>query len=441
MQFPYTVIQYLPPPLAERWNTFFAGEDHDRQRYVEEGIWRRTQDEANADQSGWSGAEDARRRIVHYRNQYALAGTRLVLVDWYLYYCVSYPAREIAEAAVALGRDLTAGGWSPAESGEWVRGDLRCHLVEFERHPQDEYAGRRLPLDYRSLEVVLTSAGFTPDTALRNRPWDVLAGGIRVKDTRGEPTITPDLSALAQFLPFQVEVGCGTSVEAGIPPLHRLHEIYRVTDRSDNIPGTGDPFILDAVGDVLLHEVLATPRAKFGELVEMFTACFLAEATPALTALAALADAGHLVGPVITNNFDVLCARAGLGECFVRRYDERIPDVPILPQARSLLVVGNHADRRKVQARFRAAGLPIFFLDPEGFHQDDGSFIPYPLESALTGDRVCHQTAAEGLPALVKILGLEPGANRAVASTLPSPRTSGSASLDQDQEQAPCVSL
>jgi hypothetical protein len=35
---------------------------------------------------------------------------------------------------------------------------------------------------------------------------------------------------------------------------------------------------------------------------------------------------GPPVGPVITNNFDVRTARVGLEECFVRRYDQKIPD-------------------------------------------------------------------------------------------------------------------
>lgn len=64
----------------------------------------------------------------------------------------------------------------------------------------------------------------------------------------------------------------------------------------------------------------------------MYRACFTASPTPALRALRQLADAGHLVGPVITNNFDALAARAGLAEHCVRRYDEIIPDVPLLPR-------------------------------------------------------------------------------------------------------------
>lgn len=79
----------------------------------------------------------------------------------------------------------------------------------------------------------------------------------------------------------------------------------------------------------------------------MLRACFLAEPTPAMWALRELMDAGHLVGPVITNNFDVLAARAGLDECFMRRYDQAVPEVEWVDGGKALLVVGLHADRRR----------------------------------------------------------------------------------------------
>ncbi|MEI5036224.1 hypothetical protein RB201_36945 [Streptomyces sp. S1A(2023)] len=64
-----------------------------------------------------------------------------------------------------------------------------------------------------------------------------------------------------------------------------------------------------AAGSRLLRRVLTAD----------FRACFPAEPTPAMWALKELMDAGHLVGPVITNNFDVLAARAGLDECSMGR--------------------------------------------------------------------------------------------------------------------------
>ncbi|MGK5559210.1 hypothetical protein ACSNOI_47195, partial [Actinomadura kijaniata] len=110
------------------------------------------------------------------------------------------------------------------------------------------------------------------------------------------------------------------------------------------------------------------------------------------------------VGPIITHNFDVLCGRAGLAEHYVRRYDQKIPQVPMPEQARALLVIGLHADRRAVQARARQRGLPVFFLDPEGFTRGDGRFVPYLIEGARAGERVCRQPALTELPKLAALL-------------------------------------
>jgi hypothetical protein len=401
MKLPYPIIE-LDAGLRDRWDKHFGGA-HDRERYVEEGIWRRTQDTSNVEQSNWRPGDDGRRRIVHYRYRYDVVGDTIAMVEFYLYNCVTYPADEIGTYLGQIGSWLTAGGWRAVENEVWIRGDLRCTVEHLEVHPEDVLANRPTPEGFASLEVCVRSHNCDLPVEVRRRPWEVLAGGIRKKDRRGAPEIVDCLSGLADYLPFQVEVGCGVSVEAGIPPLHRLHEIYRVTKRHDNRPGAKDSFILDAASDPLVREVLTSCVEKFVDFVEMFRTCFVAEPTPALDALRTLAERGFLVGPVITNNFDVLAARAGLAECFVRRYDQIVPDVPFYPEARALLVVGNHADRRKVQARARERGMKIFFLDPEGFWVD-GTFSPYPLESALDGDILCQKEAAEGLPELARLL-------------------------------------
>jgi hypothetical protein len=400
MKLPHPVLE-LDDTRRDRWNTCFAG-DHDRPRYIEEGIWRRTQHPENAEQSGWAPESSSRRRIVHYRYRYGCSRRHLELQEFYLYHCLTIPRAEIDIYEKEVVRLLVNGGWA-RHGSQWRREDLICRPIRYAVHPKDVEAGRTMPADHASYEVVIRSENCNLADSVINHPWYVLAGGIRIKDRRGNPTIVDDLSSIKQYLPFQVEVGCGTSFEAGVPPLHRLHEIYRVTSREDNMPGTYS-FTLDPDQDTLLREVLVTPEEKFVELVEMFRAWFLAEPTPALESLKKLAERGHLVGPVITNNFDVLTARAGLDECFVRRYDQRIPEVPLLPEARSLLVVGNHADRRKVQARARERGMRLFFLDPEGFRLD-GQFASYPLESAQTGDILCRKEASAGLTELVRLLG------------------------------------
>nr|WSX54089.1 hypothetical protein OG409_37350 [Streptomyces sp. NBC_00974] len=139
----------------------------------------------------------------------------------------------------------------------------------------------------------------------------MLTHGVRVKDIPGQPVYAEDLAQLTDFLPFQVEVGCGVSYEAGIPPLHRLHEMYHVNEIEDEQLGKGFTFVLAPGRDPLLAEMFLDTEDKVGELSDMYRACFTAEVTPALRALKRMEEAGHLVGPFITNNFDALGARAG----------------------------------------------------------------------------------------------------------------------------------
>ncbi|MFH8591223.1 hypothetical protein [Streptomyces rimosus] len=405
MELPFIVVDQLTPQQERDWHAFFGTRGADRPRDIEEGIWRRTQEQATAAQSGWQPG-DARRRIVHYRYRYGLATTTgapaLALRQLYLYHHAAAPADEIGAHWETVRTALREGGWKP-EGGRWVRGDLRVTpTLHSAPHPEDLRAGRTLPRGYACLDVQITSSGYVPPPASRRRPWEVLASGIRQKAAPGIFRRIPDLTPIADHLPFQAEVGCGTSWEAGIPALHRLHEIYRVTTREDDAPGVHG-FVLRPQDDPLLAEFLTAPEEKAEECVEMYRACFQARPTPALTALKELHDAGYLTGPVITNNFDVLAARAGLRECFVRRYDQTVPDVEWGRGARALLVVGLHADRRQVAARARERGMQVIHCDPEGFW-NAGVFHPYPLEGPQDGDLVCNTPAGEALPALARHL-------------------------------------
>ena len=409
MYLPHPVIEQMTEDQVKTWSQYFAGTGHERPRNLEEGIWRRTQDPANAEQSGWSTDSSGRRRIVHYRYNYGLDYSqpipRLVLEDLYLYVSVTAPGEEIDAYRADIDTWLARGRWR-ATGGRWRRGDLDVTVTDWPVHPQDERADRDVPPGWRSMDVSFTSEAFTHvPRQVRNLPWDVLAGGIRIKDQRGTPTYAPDLTPLLDFLPFQVEIGCGLSIEADIPPLHYLHEVYRVTDRRDNALTQTHAFTLTPAADTLVREMLLDAPGKAESLTRMFAACFTAEPTGAHRALKALSDAGHMVGPVITHNFDVLAARAGLPEVFVRRYDQKIPPVPLLPESRALLVVGLHADRRAVQERARARGKQIVFVDPEGL-MEDGVFKEYPIEGAREGDIVVNAGATEALMRLCELLNI-----------------------------------
>ncbi|MGW0971823.1 hypothetical protein [Streptomyces sp. NPDC002516] len=407
MKFPVTVIDQLDETQLRRWHDYF-GVTADRPRFEEEGIWRRTQQKETASNSGWTDGRDARRRIVHYWHQYGLVDTTgapaLAMQQMYVYHSVAAPQAEIDEAWEQNHTMLAEGGWQQTGPGRFELGDLRVHTNRVEEHPEDLRAGRRLPEGYQVIDTTFTSVNTFPPKVIRRRPWEVLTHGIRVKDTPGEPVYAEDLAQLTDFLPFQVEVGCGVSYEAGIPPLHRLHEIYHVNEIEDEQLRKGFTFVLAPGRDPLLAEMFLNTEEKVGELSDMYRACFNAEVTPALHALKRLEAAGHVVGPFITNNFDALGARAGFEEEFMRRYDQRIPPVTLRPDAKALLVIGLHADRRQVAKRAREAGLKVFLVDPEGFGRPDGSWFEYPLEAPQTGDVVVRKTAADAIGDLEQLL-------------------------------------
>lgn len=397
-------LVFIVAPLTARqraaWDEHFSVAGAERDRRIEEGLWRRTQELENRSTSGWSSPEDRRRRILHYRFEFDVVDDgsehgALAVIDTYLYYSIALPHDELLQQSAQLREAFAAGGWAAQEGpGEaYTFRDLVAQFDEYEVHPQDVAYDRSLPADYRSLDVTIHLSA-VPE-ARRALPWDVLAGGMRKPDTRGKPEIVDDVARILGYAPFQVEAGCGLSVEAGIPALHFLHELYRVTRRSDK------SFIFEPEDDDVLAAFLRDPAERTVVHSQMYLACLEATGASCHASLAQLARDGIVVGDVVTNNFDGLVARAGLSERYVRRYDEQVPAVDFHPDARALLIIGSHADRRKVQARARALGLTIVYLDLEGFWED-GVFHDYPLEGPQDGDLLWRVPASEGLAALVE---------------------------------------
>ncbi|MFD4376623.1 hypothetical protein [Streptomyces sp. NPDC058486] len=175
--------------------------------------------------------------------------------------------------------------------------------------------------------------------------------------------------------------------------------------RNRRTDAKGYTFTLAPADDLLVKEVLTDTEHKVGDMVSMFRTIVLAEPTSAHQILKALHDAGHIVGPVATHNFDRLFARAGLEEAFMRRCDQRTPHMPFPDGAKAILVIGNHADRRRVQARARERGLKIFFLDTEGL-TENGVYKPYLIEGAREGDIVVRSEAIRALNKLAELLGV-----------------------------------
>jgi hypothetical protein len=265
-------------------------------------------------------------------------------------------------------------------------------------HREDAKRGKEPPAGYRNLDLRLKTRGYVLPPTWPERPWRVFFDvGLRRQLPRGTPRlISPE--GIAAHLPAQLELGCGPSIEAGIPHLSNLHRIYGVS-RPDY------RFIYRADQDAIL-EVLAAPEAKYRDMTDMYRACMVAGDTDFYRAIAELFRRQKLVGPVITNNFDCQCADLGLEEMSLRRYDWEpyYPTITHDPRARSLLVVGVHADRRLVQMRARERGLKIVFVDPERYVAPDGTEISYPVEAPQDEDLFVRETARDAFTRLMRVV-------------------------------------
>jgi hypothetical protein len=399
MRFPFVVVPQVNDAQRARFARHMDSAASGWHRRFTESIWRRHQHPSNAALSGWTTPDDRRRRIVHFHDEYDLVGDAFVLRRAHLFLSVTLPSADVDAYEAAVADGLRAGGWSATADGAHRLGDLRARVAVHREHPED--ARREYPTSpgYRSLDLTVDGGDYVSPPGWNDRPWRVFFDvGLRAKLRPETPTVV-EPEALAAHLPAQVELGCGPSIEAGIPHLSNLHRIYGVSHADYG-------FVFRAADDALLG-VLRDPAAKYREFTDIYRACLVAPSTPFYAALADLWRRGHLVGPVVTNNFDCQCAEVGLPEVSLRNYDSGpyYPTIAHDPRARSLLVIGVHADRRLVQMRARERGLRVLFVDPERYVAPDGRAIAYPVEAPQRGDLFVRAAAGEALPRLVTALG------------------------------------
>ena len=417
MNFPFVVVPELSDRLIERYRRHIDSNESGWHRKWTESIWRRHQHPSNAAKSGWRSDGDQKRRIIHFYDEYDLEGRSFVLRRAYLALELTLPKEHIEEYREAVAEKLRIGEWksSGSERAEgldwavWRRGDLVARVAPSVAHPEDARRNRLPPKGYAHLSLMIHTDGLRLPDGWRERPWRVFFDvGLRKILPRGNPRIVSP-EALADFLPAQLELGCGPSIEAGIPHLSTLHRIYGVSHADYG-------FIFRAADDAAL-ELLATPEIKYAEMTDIYRACMVAGSTPFYRALRDLHARGLFVGPVITNNFDCQCADLDLPEISLRRYDwgPYYPRIEHDPRARSLLVVGVHADRRLVQMRARERGLKVLFIDPEEYVSPDGRRIHYPVEAPQDTDLFVRTTAEEGLTRLCA--ALDGGAENAAAES------------------------
>jgi len=404
VKFPFVILPELTDQQLHRFEHHVNSDASGWHRKWTESIWRRHQHPSNAKLSGWVSQNDSKRRLIHFYDEYDVSGRQFVLKNAYLWVNWTLPEEHIAEYRTDILTRLGSGGWSKLPSAEgddissWQRGDLVATLKGCQVHPEDLKRGVSQPSDYRNLDLVVKNASYVLPSSWVERPWRVFHEvGLRKVLPRGEPQIV-EAERIAEFLPAQLELGCGPSIEAGIPHLSNLHRIYGVS-----LPNYG--FIYRAAQDGVL-ELLSAPEAKYTEMTDIYRACLVAGGTDFYRAIGTLRERGLLVGPVITNNFDCQCADLGFPEISLRNYDWEpyYPHIPYDARARSLLVVGVHADRRLVQMRARERGLKVIFVDPEAYVAPDGSRIHYPVEAPQDEDLFVRSTASDALSRLLGYL-------------------------------------
>ena len=68
MKTPFTLLTDLDESVYDKWKDQFVANG----RSSIDGVWRRTQEESNAKESGWKKAGDARRKLIQFRDDYDL---------------------------------------------------------------------------------------------------------------------------------------------------------------------------------------------------------------------------------------------------------------------------------------------------------------------------------------------------------------------------------
>ena len=374
MKFPY-FIAAIDQQLKTNFQIRFNSGQFDRS--IKEGVWRRHQEESNAANSGWKTNNDQRRRIFHYRDKYNSIDDQFILESTYQYLSVKAPKNEIDAYVFRISESLKK--WERKKC-EFEYGDLRLIFWVCDNNEKDPYP---FPNSYQELNIQIRSDNFLPNTDLIDRPWNIFKKGIRKSIKQGVPTY--NVTSIKDFLPAHVELGCGPSIEAGIPPLNFLHKIYSTSNPDGS-------FMLTAENDNYL-DIIADPIKKIGDMTYIHKCCLQATPTPFYSCLKALQDNGNIIGPIFTNNFDGLCLSVGLEEYCLRQHDKdgEYPEMSFNPHAKSLLVIGSHADRRMVQHHARKNGLKIIFIDPQGYENGTS----YPLESPQDNDIVIKMSAQE----------------------------------------------
>ncbi len=290
--------------------------------------------------SGWKNNNDMRRKMVHYFDTFDVQKSKnkysFVITEPFLWVHYTFPKNEIKSFDALVTRSLKR--WERISENKYVLGDLSFSIDMAK--PLDDFM--TFPKNYLYRSYTLSKKDYQLNADIEHEPWDVLKTGIRPIMKRGNPLMTTKIKDIQKYFPAHFELGCGPSIEAGIPPLHFLHEVFGISD-----PKTG-MFILDLAKDKLIPFILTDPKSFYLQSSLPYRKALISPATKFYRTMSILKDKNLLIEPIITNNFDGFSSLMGLKEQYVRRYKESeiMPKLDIDPRAKSLIVVGAHADRR-----------------------------------------------------------------------------------------------
>ena len=264
----------------------------------------------------------------------------------------------------------------------YSKDNMEVIIERYKNHPRNV---EQFPENYSSVDIVIRSKDYDY-TEIQNRMWRLTKKMFRIPETRQSPTYTNDVNDIIKYLPAQVEMGCGPSISANIPPLYDMHETYKVQNHITK------KFYFSEDDD-LFCSIIENPEQMYTKFSKVPYKCISAELTEGYKNFGELYKKGYFKGIVYNNNFDRLVKRMDIPENILRIYDldSYIADCTFENDVKSLICMGCHADRRKVESQARADGLKVIFIDPEGFYENDG-FVPYPIEGPKDGDIIWKTT-------------------------------------------------
>lgn len=390
MKFPYKICK-LTNNEVNIFNKYFATKGE----FVFEGIWFRSQEEVNKNVSGYIDNTTRNRRTIHYNHVFYVKDNYLMVKSSYIYLSIRLNNNEYDKYLNDIINTLENNNYIKSNN-IYIKDNLNIMINKYDKHPYDEIID-----NYKTVDIIVKSDNLNNTDKLFNQVWNLQVKGIRERDTRGNPKYINDFNELKEYFPMAVELGCGPSIEAGIMPLYKLHEIYKVQRHNDGKFYFG-------TSDTLIKQIIEKDNVKFDEFYEIIAECIKAKPTNFHYNLKKMYDKKLFTMNLFNNNFDRLCKRIGINENILRVYniENYFPKVIFDKDIKALLCIGTHADRRFIQRQARNQGLKIIYVDPEGFNTDN-EFFKYEIEGAKDEDYILKMTASEFSQVLENILNEE----------------------------------